>query len=338
MSGRHSSVSSRSSRRHPESLVRRRSSRRHHPNMNQLRDPRQGPSSTSHEGPTYTEDSHEYTHESSRPLVTTGNSTESAAIPFGLKTPGGRSVKSRRPGRRRGGKFQRNQVGLEIFEDPIIEEDVPSTIITDDREYSEVADDGHRVPGHPRRPGTDAIRRAFKESGVGRAVEGFLYLPVRSKTHVTVSYIPARSKPDGTIVNPPWYAHRPPPPIKEHTVGLNETVVDIVPPSHGEIAKRRLKAMVGISTSTRRHARRRRSAVFTPPQRTSVLRMVETSPARRRSTFITQDDLLAGQPIQLLNETEGPRTVIAPEATREEESELGLPPGVNLPGSAWFTP
>lgn len=240
-----------------------------------LRDPRQGPSNISHEGPTTEDVSHDNTHESSRPLV-----REKAS--------------SRTKPRTRGGYFQRNAVGMDIFAEPVIEETPSASILRDDQTRND----------------WEAI------ASLKRVLNAFFYLPLRSKSHVTVSYMPARTKPDGSTAAEPWYTPKPPKPPKSPNVGHSSSI-----PLATEVPPNRRRYGAGS------RARKKRSSIIAQP----ALKVVETD-LSRRSRYITQDHMIAGQPIQILSEDAAP-ILIAPGGA----PHLSHPQETGSPHSAWFT-
>ena len=241
-----------------------------------LKDPRQGPSSISHEVPATEDSSHVNTYESSRPLAKATSS----------------SIRSKQ--RRWGGRFQRNVVGMDIFAAPVVEETPSTSGLRNDQSRNEWE-------------ALTSLKRVFN---------AFLYLPFRSRSHVTVSYIPARAKPDGTTASEPWYTPKPPKPLKN----ANE--------------ERRPSMLLGTDSPRKRRphrarskARKRRSSVMAQ----SALKVIERDPSRR-SRYMTQDHLLAGQPIQVLSENAAPMHISpggAPHLSHSKEA--------GSPHSAWFT-
>ncbi|KAF8316549.1 hypothetical protein DL93DRAFT_2226713 [Clavulina sp. PMI_390] len=101
--------------------------------------------------------------------------------------------KSRAPQIRRPGRFQRQAVGMDIFAEPVIEPDDEDVERMEcGSAYSKANDDW---------PAITSLRRVLRH---------FLYLPLRSRSHVTVQYIPPRTK-SGRRKDPdPWYVPRPP--------------------------------------------------------------------------------------------------------------------------------
>lgn len=256
-----------------------------------LRDPRQGPSSISHEGPTTEDHSHEHTHESSRPLVAQGTSSSSRAARH----------------MRRGGQFKRNVVGMDLFAEQLVEE--PASIIR----TSYISQRG--TGWEP----LFALRRVLREA---------LYLPLRSKTHVTVSYIPARSKPDGKTDPEPWYIPKPPKPSKQPPGIVIPTIALSNRPAGPYDRRAQLKA------GSRRRAKRTRPSEFSNTQPQPILHVVERDPSHR-SRYMTQDQMAAGQPIQILSEDAPPR-IIAPGGMPMPYVSYA-PSGSGSPPTTWFT-
>jgi hypothetical protein len=242
-----------------------------------LKDPRQGPSSISHEGPTTADLSHENTYESSRPLVRHKASSSSRAKP-----------------RTRGGYFQRNAVGMDIFAEPVIEESPSAAALLD----GQTRNDWEAV------------------ASLKRVLNAFFYLPLRSKSHVTVSYIPARAKPDGSTTAEPWYTPKPPKLPKSPNAAHRPSM-----PLANETPRNRRRYRAGSNR------RKKPSSIFAQP----ALKVIETDPSRR-SRYITQDHMIAGQPIQILSEDAAPILIApggAPHLSHSQEA--------GSPHSAWFT-
>ena len=246
-----------------------------------LKDPLQGPSSISHEGPTTEDFSHERTYESSRPLVQANSS-------------------SRTKQSRRGGHFQRNAIGMDVFAEPVIEGARGDSALHDEQPKND----------------WEAI------TSLKRVLNAFFYLPLRSRSHATVSYIPARAKPDGSRAAELWYTPKPPKPPKSPK-----------PPKGADIARRPSLSLVTDAPRNRRRygtrskTRRRRSTMSAQP----TLKVIERDPSRR-SRYITQDHLLAGQPIQILSE-DAPPVLIAPGGA----PHLSHSQEPGNPHSVWFT-
>lgn len=271
-----------------------------------LRDPRQGPSSISHEGPTTEDMSHAHTYESSRPLVAKGN------------PPPTKPTRALR--RRRGGQFQRNAVGMEIFAEPIFEDS---------------EDPARKRLSYVREPSDwepiFAARRMFRE---------VLYLPFRSKKHPTVTYIPARSKPEDvpTPAVQQWYVPRP------NSRRVHATPAAVIPGGvqlvdtrPGPPRRRDKRAPPGPAVSSRWRLRKKRSTVYSHTQPQPILHVVEQDPTHH-ARYMTQDRITAGQPIQVLSEDAPPRLVStgppapAPAYFSPTSSNVG-----GSPSSTWFT-
>jgi hypothetical protein len=184
-------------------------------------------------------------------------------------------------------------------------------------------------------------------SAFGRFVQAILYLPVRSKTHVTVSYIPARTKPgrgggdgdgdEGVPDEPdPWYIPRPPKPRsamlsaknrrnRRKSAGRRDSKYEqgLVSGTGNGIGrwKRRLRSRA------KQNDRKSRASVF---MQAPIMGIIETDPGRR-SRYALHSEIIKGQPFQVFSEDAppvlvGPDGVVIPQPQTQARNSQG-----------WFT-